>query len=148
VLGLIAMEDEDKAKENLDELQVEHDSMEGDMDGLEDRSSAFEEDPKKGEEESKEDEELGSEESDQEDDDDDVYEENLLCCAVCSLPPEPPMLRCWHCDKFYHRACLGSMSDDKWDTLAFAPLWPCNECKPVVGDLSTAIHSTARRKKR
>lgn len=101
VLALIAMEDEDEneAQENLDELQAEEASMEGDMDGFEDHSSAFEEvgDEAKEEGERKQ---AGTEESKEEvggddGDDDEVYEENLLCCAVCGLPPEPPMLRCW-----------------------------------------------------
>jgi hypothetical protein len=148
---LIAQEDGDEAEENviLDELQVEHDSMEGDMDGLEDRSSAFEEDRNEGEEESEEDEELGSEESDEEDyDDDDVYEEDLLCCAVRGLPPEPPMLRCWNCDKFYHRACLDNMTDKQWNDLAFAPVWACATCESTKGRRSTALTSPPWRKKR
>ena len=71
--------------------------MEGDMDGLEDRSSAFEEvrDEAKEEEERKQPDTKESEEELDDNDDDEVYEENLLCCAVCGLPPEPPMLRCW-----------------------------------------------------
>ena len=84
---------------------------------------------------------------DNDDDDDDVYEENLLCCAVCGLPPEPPMLRCWRCDKFYHRACLGKMTDTKWNALAFATVWACNTCKSVGGGRSTATTSTPQRRR-